>query len=146
MRETPTGTDQESTEPRPANATQGRFDDVLGAAGPKLRPLCTALRRLIASLDDDFVEVVWPKQGIASYGVGPKKMTEHYAYIGLQNSYVNLGFYHGASLRDPTGLLEGTGKSLRHVKIRGASDVTNAAVAVLIREAIKDREARANAA
>ncbi len=146
MRESPTGTDQESTDPRPANLTQGRFADVLCTAGPKLRPLCTALRRLIASLDGDFVEVVWPKQRIASYGIGPKKMTEHYAYIGLQNSYVNLGFYHGASLRDPTGLLEGTGKSLRHVKIRSASDVKNAAVAVLIREAIKDRENRANAA
>jgi len=124
----------------PTNETHGRFDDVLRAAGPRLRPLCKALRDLIASLDDDFIEVVWPRQGIASFGVGHRKMTEHYAYIGVQGSHVNLGFYHGASLRDPTGLLEGTGKSLRHVKIREAAGVRNAGVVALLREAIADRE------
>ena len=123
-----------------ASETHGSFEDVLGVAGPRLRPICRALRSLITSLDADFVEVVWPRQGIASYGVGPRKMSEHYAYIGVQGSHVNLGFYHGASLRDPAGLLEGSGKGLRHVKIRDASGVRNAAVAALLREAIDDRE------
>jgi hypothetical protein len=123
-----------------ANQTHGSFEDVLRAAGPKLRPLCRALRNLIGSLDADFVEVVWPRQGIASFGVGPRKMSEHYAYISVQGSYVNLGFYHGASLRDPSGLLEGTGRRLRHVKIRDASSVRKAALAALLREAIGDRE------
>jgi hypothetical protein len=90
-------------------------------------------------LDKDFVEVVWLRQGIASFGVGPKKMTEHYAYIGIQSSYVNLGFYHGATLRDPTHLLEGTGKRLRHVKIRTDAEAKNAAIAALLRDAIDDR-------
>jgi hypothetical protein len=45
-------------------------------------------------------------------------MTEHYAYIGVQKSHVNLGFYYGAILPDPDGLLEGRGKKLRHLKIR----------------------------
>jgi hypothetical protein len=124
----------------PTNRTHGSFDDILGAAGPELRPLCRALRSLVASLDKDFVEVVWPRQEIASFGVGPRKMTEHYAYISLQKSYVNLGFYHGASLRDPARLLEGTGKRLRHVKIRDAAAVKSAAIAVLLREAIHDRK------
>ena len=125
-----------------ANQTHGRFEDVVSGAGPKLRPLCRALRDLIGSLDADFVEVVWPRQKIASFGVGPRKMSEHYAYISVQGSYVNLGFYHGASIRDPSSLLEGTGKSLRHVKIRDASSVRNAALAALLREAIDDRERR----
>jgi hypothetical protein len=97
------------------------------------------LRNLVASLDKDFVEVVWLRQEIASFGVGPKKMTEHYAYIGIQSSYVNLGFYHGAALRDPTHLLEGTGKRLRHVKIRTDAEVKNAAIAALLRNAIDSR-------
>ena len=121
------------------NKTHGSFEDILRAAGPRLRPLCQALRNLVASLDKDFVEVVWLRQEIASFGVGPKKMTEHYAYIGIQSSYVNLGFYHGAALRDPTHLLEGTGKRLRHVKIRTDAEAKNPAIAALLRNAIENR-------
>jgi len=130
----------------PINKTHGSFEDLLRAAGPRLRPLCQGLRNLVASLDKDFIEVVWTRQEIASFGVGPKKMTEHYAYIGIQSSYVNLGFYHGAALRDPTHLLEGTGKRLRHVKIRTAAEVKNAAIAALLRNAIDDRRNHKHAA
>jgi hypothetical protein len=130
----------------PINKTHGSFEDILRAAGPRLRPLCQALRNLVASLDKDFIEVVWARQEIASFGVGPKKMTEHYAFIGIQSSYVNLGFYHGAALRDQTHLLEGTGKRLRHVKIRNAAEVKNAAIAALLRNAIDDRRKHKHAA
>jgi hypothetical protein len=130
----------------PINKTHGSFEDFLHAAGPRLRPLCQALRNLVASLDTSFVEVVWLRQEIASFGVGPKKMTEHYAYIGIQRSYVNLGFYHGAALRDPAQLLEGTGKRLRHIKIRSAAEVKNAAIATLLRNAIDDRRKQNRAA
>ena len=74
------------------NETHGTFDDVLATAKPELRPVCESLRRLIASLHNNFVEVVWRRQRIASFGVGPKKMAEHYAYIAVQRSHVNLGF------------------------------------------------------
>lgn len=87
------------------------FDDLVALANPKLQPVCQALRRLIASLDDGFFEAIWPKLRIASYGLGPKKKTQHYAYITVQEGQINLGFYHGASLPDTTDLLEGAGKS-----------------------------------
>src|SRR5258706_7761001 len=118
------------------NKTHGKFEDILVNAQPELRRVCESLRHLIASLHEGFVEVVWPKQRIASYGVGPKKMTEHYAYIGVQGSHVNLGFYHGASLADPEGLLEGTGKELRHVKLRDVAAAKSGGVTALLREAI----------
>jgi hypothetical protein len=102
--------------------------------------VCKALRSLIASSHKGFVAVVWPRQKIASFGVGPKKMTEHYAYIAVQGSHVNLGFYHGASLPDPAKLLEGTGKELRHVKLRSVSDSKSPAIAALLREAIAERK------
>jgi hypothetical protein len=121
------------------NATHGTFDDILATVTPQLRSVCKALRSLIASSHSRFVEVVWPKQKIASFGVGPKKKTEHYAYIGVQGSHVNLGFYHGTSLSDPAGLLEGTGKELRHLKLRNVSEVKNPSIVALIREAISER-------
>jgi len=121
------------------NDTHGSFEDVLALARPADRPVCRALRELIASLDASFVEVVWPRHKIASFGVGPKKMTQHYAYIGVQRTHVNLGFYHGSSLSDPAGILEGAGKELRHVKIRGLAAVGDSAIANLLREAIAER-------
>ena len=55
------------------NPTHGNFQDILAIAEPRLRPLCESLRRLTAALHPDFVEVVWPGNKIASFGVGPKK-------------------------------------------------------------------------
>ena len=128
--------------PMVTNSTHGKFDDILVKAAPELRLVCESLRSRIASLHRDFVEVVWPRPKIASFGVGPKKMSEHYAYIAVHRSHVNLGFYHSASLADPSGLLEGTGKKLRHVKLRDVSAAKNPALAVLLREAIADRKRR----
>jgi hypothetical protein len=123
-----------------AQSRSPTFDDVRAIAGPELRPVCEALRRKIASLHPEFVEAVWPRLKIASYGVGPKKMSEHYAYIGVMPKHVNLGFYRGASLRDPSGVLEGAGKTLRHVKIRDVASAKRPAVAALLREAIAERK------
>ncbi len=125
------------------NETHGSFNDVLSSAPAALRPVCNSLREQITSLHKDFVEIVWPRQKIASYGVGPKKMSEHYAYIAVQSSHINLGFYHGASLADPAGLLEGTGKGLRHIKIRDVAAASQPAVVALLRVAIADRKANA---
>jgi hypothetical protein len=121
------------------NETHGSFKDILAIANPELRSVCESLRRLVASLHPEFVEIVWPKHKIASFGVGPKKMTQHYAYISVQTAHVNFGFYHGASLPDPARLLEGTGKALRHIKICGLSGAENIAVADLLRKAIDER-------
>jgi hypothetical protein len=122
------------------NPTHGSFADILVAAKPELRLICETIRSLIASLHKDVVEVVWPRQKIASFGVGPKKMTEHYAYFAVQSDHVNLGFYHGASLSDPARLLEGTGKKLRHVKLHSLSASKSPAITALLRQAIAERK------
>lgn len=121
--------------------THGTFADILGVAGVSLRPICEALRALIAAEHPGVAEVVWLRQRIASFGVGPKKMTQHYAYIAPQSVHVNLGFYRGTSLADPAGLLEGTGKALRHVKLRTLADAERPAVVALLRQAIAERAA-----
>jgi hypothetical protein len=123
-----------------SDATHGKFEDILAMANPELRPVCEYLRRLIGLLHNDFIEVVWPNQKIASFGVGPKKMSEHYAYIAVHRSHANLGFYHGTSLADPEKLLEGTGKELRHIKLCDVSAAKRGAIAALLREAIADRK------
>src|SRR5437870_60398 len=90
---------------------------------PNTRP-----RRLSWAAMPDVVEVPWTKMRIASYGVGPKKQSEHFCYISAQKNDVNLGFYYGAELPDPNGLLGGTGKLLRHVKIHDANAIRSQAL------------------
>lgn len=124
-----------------ASDAQGAFEDVLAAADGPLGEMCVALRKIITGLHKAHVEICWPRQKIASYGVGPKKMTEHYAYIGVFKAHLNLGFYHGAALPDPEGLLEGTGKNLRHVKLRDLASCKTAAIKALLEAAIADRKA-----
>ncbi len=70
-------------------------------------------------------------------------MSDHYAYIAVQRSHVNLGFYYDSSPPDPAGLLDGTGKELRHIKFRDISATRSAAVTDLLREAIADRKRHA---
>ena len=124
----------------------GTFENVVSSARPSLRPVCEALRRIITGLHRDVVEVTWARQRIASFGIGPKKMSEHYAYIAVYTSHVNLGFYHGAGLRGRASMLEGTGKKLRHLKLRDVPSTKDPAIAALLREAIADRRRHAREA
>ena len=115
------------------------FESLLASASPGIQAIARALRAGIASLDPYRVEQVWKAMRIASYGVGPHKMTQHYAYIGVHAAHVNVGFYRGALLDDPRGLLEGTGKALRHVKVRTPGEAANPALRALLRRAIEER-------
>lgn len=56
-------------------------------------------------------------------------------YVSAQDGYVNLGFYAGARLDDPAGRLEGTGTAMRHVKVRSADELDDAALTTLVRAA-----------
>ena len=53
--------------------------------------------------------------------------------------YINLGFYQGAVLADPERLLEGTGKGLRHVKIRSLAEANRPPVRALVAAALARR-------
>ena len=61
-----------------------------------------------------------------------------FAYVNAFKSHVNVGFFHGASLEDPTGLLQGSGKRMRHVKLSPDRAVDDAALRRLIGAAYSD--------
>lgn len=58
-----------------------------------------------------------------------------FAYVNAFTAHVNLGLYLGALLDDPADLLEGTGKRMRHVKLRPDVDVDSVALQRLIEDA-----------
>lgn len=115
------------------------FKKILGDFSPEVGELATATRALVFDVLPETVEVVWEQQKIAGLGTGPKKMTEHFAWIQPCKAHVNLGFNYGAELPDPEGLLEGTGKLFRHVKIKSIEDVEQPALRRLLEKAIKHR-------
>ena len=119
----------------------GQFDDLLEFAGDPLQPVMERLRALIFEIHPQAFEVVRLGENAASYGCGPRKMIEGYAYIMPFHAWVNLGFFQGASLVDPQGLLEGSGAKLRHVKIRSPDDAEQPGVRELIEEAYAERKA-----
>jgi hypothetical protein len=61
-----------------------------------------------------------------------------FGYVAVFRAHANVGFFFGAALNDPMRLLEGTGKRMRHVKVRPARDVAEGALEALIRSAYAD--------
>jgi hypothetical protein len=65
-----------------------------------------------------------------------------FGYVNVFTSHVNVGFFHGATLRDPARLLQGDGKRMRHVKLRPGAATNAAALSALIDAAYCDIKAR----
>jgi hypothetical protein len=65
-----------------------------------------------------------------------------FGYVGVFTSHVNVGFFQGASLPDAARLLQGTGKCMRHVKLRPGIATNAAALTKLIHAAYLDIKAR----
>ena len=65
-----------------------------------------------------------------------------FSYVNVFTSHVNVGFFQGASLPDPARLLQGTGKFMRHVKLKPGTATNVAALSRLIEAAYSDIKAR----
>ena len=65
-----------------------------------------------------------------------------FGYVNAFKAHVNVGFFRGAELSDPSNLLEGTGKFMRHVKLRPERDVDANALMKLIETAYTDIKER----
>ncbi len=65
-----------------------------------------------------------------------------FAYVNAFKAHVNVGFFCGAELPDPARLLQGTGRFMRHVKLRPDVATDAAALATLIAAAHADAKAR----
>jgi hypothetical protein len=65
-----------------------------------------------------------------------------FGYVNVFSSHVNVGFFQGAALPDPAHLLQGTGKFMRHVKVRPGTAPDADALSTLIETAYSDIKAR----
>jgi hypothetical protein len=65
-----------------------------------------------------------------------------FGYVNSFKSHVNVGFFYGAALEDPADLLEGSGKRMRHVKLKPGPELNTEALRDLIDAAYLDIRAR----
>jgi len=84
---------------------------------PELRKVARALR--------SFVKTTVPgvKETVNVWGIPTFEAPDPFCFYMVGKNHVTFGFHFGTSLRDPGGLLEGTGKNIRHVKLRTVEDL-----------------------
>ena len=105
-------------------------DSWLADLEPPLRSVAGGLRRVILESGPDLLETI--KWGNPAYEKGGLV-----CYLAATKSYVSLGFFNGAALTDLEGIIEGTGKKMRHVKVRNLSDILDARISSWVREAME---------
>ena len=65
-----------------------------------------------------------------------------FGYVNVFSSHVNIGFFNGAAIDDPTGLLDGSGKFMRHVKVRPGERVDEETLSQLIQASYREMKQR----
>jgi hypothetical protein len=112
------------------------IDTWLGAQRDDLRPLVEAWFTRMRQSGDDVRELM--HDGCPTACVDDAA----FGYVNSFKDHVNVGFFFGALLQDPSRLLEGTGKRGRHVKLRPGQEIDSAALVRLIDAAYVDIRAR----
>jgi hypothetical protein len=76
-----------------------------------------------------------------NYGFS-EKMEDQVVYIGVYTKHINLGFHWGARMDDPEGVFEGSGKQMRHIKIKSQADLGSPVIRDYLRRAAPDGSVR----
>jgi len=112
------------------------IDDWLNEDAVELRAIARRWFEVMRKCGDEVRELFHDGCPVACFGDAP------FGYVNVFTSHVNVGFFQGASLPDPAGLLQGNGKFMRHVKLRLETPTNDAALRRLIDTAYSDIKAR----
>ena len=107
------------------SAVDAWFESHAGKLGTIARPLYERMREC----GDDVRELLHDGHSTACVGDAA------FGYVNAFTAHVNVGFFLGAHIADPAGLLEGSGKNMRHVKLRPDTEIDREALAALIQAA-----------
>jgi hypothetical protein len=106
------------------NASEEQLAELLADKVPSIGQLYLEVHRLLLAALPEVVYSTDCKDGMTSYGI------RQYGYdgwgmvaLGAYTRWVSLMFMRGARLSDPDGLLEGSGKLMRHVKLHSADQL-----------------------
>ena len=128
-------TKKKPSAPGTTKAKAQSVDESLKDYPARLQTLAQDLRQFVKK------QVPEAKEFVNSWGIPTFSLVGSFAFFLIAKSHLSLGFALGTSLKDPHHLLEGTGKNLRHVKIRTSEDLSLPGLAELIIDAARlDRE------
>ncbi len=99
--------------------------------------LALSLREMILEETPDASESVDRTYTVAIWFGFSGKMKDMFCYIATNDKHINLGFPRGATLPDPNKVLEGEGKTMRHIKSASLRDVERPFVRRYIRSAME---------
>jgi hypothetical protein len=102
----------------------------------ELRSIAQQWFGVIRACGDDVRELMHDGCPVACVDDAP------FSYVNVFKAHVNVGFFQGAELEDPARLLQGSGKRMRHVKVKPGVEVDGDAMANLIDAAYIDIKAR----
>src|SRR4029077_8597320 len=103
------------------SADAGAFDRYLAEERPAVAEIAQALRATVLAAFPDAVETFDPADGLLA--IGPGRPTREFWFAIIPHTpHVNLQLADGAALPNPDGRIEGTGKRVRHIKIRSEDD------------------------
>lgn len=108
---------------------RANVDEYLEKYNPQMSEIALKLRNLILEMFPDMNEAIKWKNLVY-------KKKGYVCAILIHKAHINLEFWRGTELQDPENLLEGTGKKLRHVKIKSESDIDAEYIKKLIEESI----------
>ena len=111
-----------------------RVEEVIDNWPEPQRGIGRSLREIVLDAGDRLQEQI--KWGAPTF-VGTKNVCN----LICHKDHVNLQLFEGARLEDPEGVLEGTGKSMRHIKFRTRDDVRRPLIERLVRQAIELQDA-----
>lgn len=113
-----------------------KFLEVLQSKEPELQDLFHQVRELILEICPAANELLYHTHALTDVFSINEKLSGGFCHLPIYQQHLNLGFNQGAKLPDPKGLLQGTGKAIRHVPIRQASDLETLGLKALVSEAI----------
>ena len=122
----------------PPNAEYLRF---LAAYEPRITELALATRRLVLEEAAGSIELIYDAYSAVSAGYSfTGRPSDTFVYVAAYTKRVNLGLYWGALMKDPHGLLQGTGRQSRHIPIDELPDLRKPYVRAFVKTAVKMAE------
>ena len=110
----------------------------LSAYDDSIAKLALAVRRFVLTETPGATESIYDAYSAVAMGYSfTGRLKESFCHIAVYATRVNLGFNHGTELTDPRGILQGTGKQVRHVTIRDAGDLKDPYLKRLLRIAVR---------
>ena len=110
----------------------------LSPYGKSITELALAVRALVLEEAPSAIETIYHAYNAVALGYSfTGRLKEGFCHVAVYTGHVNLGFNRGADLPDPQSVLQGSGKSIRHIRIQHSGDLAKPWLRRYIRAAVR---------